>query len=189
MSDQSLNHLLDAKSECVSALRRLALVYNNLHPLKQAELEANLAFVKQSLVSVLTEITTIEAAIRVEVPIAPLSAINELEDLAKFYGWLEPLTRKSTWRLVPLEDRVRGGIKGLTHVYGWLVATDGLECLLFTGEPKLFCGHLDWFIPDEVVDTKNFFRKVRGEAPLDPSEATKTRVLAKSLASKYADLD
>lgn len=87
------------------------------------------------------------------------------------------------WRLVPVALRKRVVVKGLTHIEGFLIATDGVRAALITTEDKYFDGHLDFL---EVVLDKGFDIARSVKQALKPQLETPFNwKLAKHYAEKY----
>ncbi len=56
-----------------------------------------------------------------------------------FARWAMPVPRTGHWRLTNVE---LGALRACPHSQGFLVATDGVQCYIETGD-KLFHGHLE----------------------------------------------
>lgn len=122
----------------------------------------------------------------------PCSHIQSLSDL-RHYGWMPGSTYTTggttskqpndLWRLVPISLRKRVIVKGLRHIEGFLIATDGVRAALITVEDKYFDGHLDFL---EVVKDEGFniAKRVKDSLKIkDEPELNWT--LVKHYAGKY----
>lgn len=110
------------------------------------------------------------------------SSINEVPDLIKC-GWFPPTDYKlwGEWRIIPFEKRVGGFVRGLPHVCGIPVATNGILILLSRGDEPLFEAHLSNFIPvkEEHIPLVKCYSSPEFEL------ANSSKPLAIRLADKY----
>ena len=77
-----------------------------------------------------------------------INPYNNVYDLFSEFGILK--RHASQWRLT--KDAIFGEILGLPSTGGYMLATDGVRCLikLWTNDKQLFEGHIDYFVAQRV---------------------------------------
>ena len=82
-----------------------------------------------------------------------LYCINPFDSIGQLfgqYGLLGKKWRTTAWRLTTWKNCRRGQIHGLNESFGIIVATDGIECVIYQSETKVYVGHVENWVDDET---------------------------------------
>lgn len=123
-----------------------------------------------------------------QLPCGHITTLDQLRD----YGWMpgsiyttggsNNKQPNNLWRLVPDSLRKRVVVKGLTHIEGFLIASDGVRAALILLNDKYFDSHIDFL--EVVADTNfNLTKAFKDSAPKPEPEINWK--LVKHYAGKY----